>query len=100
MEEHQLILPKATEGRLYYVLRARQACLRMSDDAAPLPPFRLQLPIHEIEVLAAVVDLTVIVSHSLPISENRRVLGPAVAYARQVLREMNGRIRVMPNPQQ
>jgi hypothetical protein len=72
----------------------------MSGNAATLEPFRLQPSIHEIEVLAAVVDLAIVVSHRLPASEERHVLWPAVAHARHVLREVNGRIRVMPNPQQ
>ena len=100
MKEYRFVLPKVGESGFHYVSRASQARLRMADNAAPLEPFRLQPLIYEIEVLAAVADLAVIVSYSLPASQDRHVLGLAVTHASHVLREMDGGIRVMPHSQQ
>src|SRR5262249_11281897 len=100
MQEYRLILSQATESDIHYISRTSQARLSMSDNAATLPALRLQPLIHEIEVLAAVVDLAVVISRRLPASEDRHILEPAVAHARQVLRDMHRRIRVVPPAQQ
>jgi len=69
MQEYRLVLSQATESDLHYISRTSQTRPRMSDNAATLEPFRIQPSVHEIEVLAAVVDLAIVVSHRLPASE-------------------------------
>lgn len=62
MEEYRFILPQASQSRLHDITRAGEARLSMPDNAATLSPFCFKPLVQEIEILAAVVNLAVVVS--------------------------------------
>src|SRR5437867_13372922 len=64
MQEHGFVFPEATYRHVDDVPRARQTRLGVSDDAAALAAFCLEPPVHEIEALAAVIDLHVLASRA------------------------------------
>jgi hypothetical protein len=100
MEKHCLVLSKTVESNLYDVSRSAQARLAMADSAAPLSLGRLEPVIHQIELLAAVIDFAVVISYRPPTAQNGQILGPAVAHRRHGFREMYRRIRIVTHTQQ
>jgi hypothetical protein len=100
MEKHCLVLSKTIEGNLYDVSRSDQARLAMADSATPLSLGGPEPVIHQIEVVAAVIDFAVVISHRPPTAQNGQVLAPAVAHRRHGFRQMYRRVPIVTHTQQ
>lgn len=100
MEKYGFVLAEVSKSSLHHIPRAGETRPCMPDYAATLSSLHLQPLVKQIEVLAAVVNLAVVVSRRLPASDNRRVLRPSVAHAGHVLSEMDRRVDVVSYPKQ
>ena len=100
MEEDRLARHEPRDGQADDVSRSCEARFRMADDAPLLRAFRIEPAVEHREPLAAVIDLRILDAHPLPVHGDRRPLPPPVAHARDVFRQVNRRVRVVPDAQQ
>ena len=100
MQEHRLALAQPLDRHLDHVASAHETRLGVAYRSAALEAALSEPIAHEVEPLAAVVDLFVFESPLLPVDPHLHVLGQAVAHSRQVLGEVDRRVRVVADAEQ
>jgi hypothetical protein len=65
MEKDGFVRSKMTHGHFHDVPRLDQSRLAVADDAAPVSAAGVQPCIHEVEILAAVIDFAVVEPRSV-----------------------------------
>jgi hypothetical protein len=100
MKESRFIGSEMLNCDVQHIARTDQACLCISDATSALAFFLVEPLVHEIEIFATVVNLSVVVSSGSSILNDREVLRPAIAHARGGFRQMDRRIRVVTDSEQ
>jgi hypothetical protein len=74
MKKSRLVGAKTSQRNSHNVPSTHEPRLRMSNDSAVLQLFFVQPAIHQVEVLAAMVNFVVVVSGGASVSDDHQVL--------------------------